>query len=46
VKGQRKLNTHIIFKSVYVYQKLSNNQCLSKLHTAACESWRVFWDTV
>jgi len=47
VKGQEKLNTHIISESVLMLftRKKSQNQSILDERTA-CQSWLVFWDTV
>jgi len=48
VKGQGKLNTHIIFRSLLMlFTKIIKiNPCLSKLQFARVGTFVIYWDTV
>jgi len=46
VKGQGKFSTHIIFESVLMLFGQNYQNKFATVETTACQSWRVFWDTV
>jgi len=46
VKGQGKLNMHIICESVLMQLTENYQNSYMFVEAIACQSWRVFWDTV
>jgi len=46
VKGQGKFSMHIICESVLMLFAQNCQNWFATVETTACQSWRVFWDTV